>query len=313
MKTMIIDAQFFNQPDSAYLEQKVPLSEIASDILMEDDKVGIWLTGSKNCDLDKVYFPLALLWKSSNKIHPGYTPKKHGHLVLSSLETEDVQVLKLIQNEKLPPPNQKPVSVEELSAGKERFSADQMWFKVGTASLGNRSGNWTSAVISGPSISNRHAFHAASAIGSPITAESKDGLPHQGKSHQGKFDMAPFTKSSHHPMAPEKGVRFAMGDADGKSENILFGAFRFQNEPGRTAPMRITVLLSGRHFQEMEKWVLTIPLEAAPIEGGHRIGYFRIDLAEKLGHPKLPRFELPKESYVTFVYRDYLGAPTLLE
>jgi hypothetical protein len=313
MKSMIIDTHFFNQPDSLYLEQKVPLSEIASDILMEDDKVGIWLTGSKNCDLGKVFFPLALLWKSSNKIHPGYTPKKHGHLVLSSIETEEVQVLKLIQNEKLPPANQKPVSVEELSAGKERFSADQMWYKLGTAILENRSGNWVSAVISGPSISNHHAFHAASPTGSAVPAESKEGLSHPGKSQQGKFDMTPFTKSSHHPVAPDKGVRFAMGDAGVKSENILFGSFRFPSEPGRTAPMRITVLLSGRDYTEMEKWVLTIPLEAAPSEGGHRTGYFRIDLAEKMGHPKLPRFVLPEEAYLTFVYRDYLGTPTLLE
>lgn len=285
------------------------LSEIASDLLMEDDKVGSWLTGADNCDLGKVFFPLALVWKSSNKINPGYTAKKYGHMVLSSIETEVVVLLKLTQNEKLPPPNKKTASFEEISAGKERFTADQMWFKVNTSALGNRSGNWISAIIAGPTISNHHAFHAASPIVSAVHADLKDGL-----SHNGKMDVSPFSKTPHHPVAPDLGVRFTVGNkGNGKPENILFGAFRFPNEAARTVPMRITVLISGRDFVDMEKWVVSVPLEAASIVDGHRVGYFKIDLAEKLGNPKLPRFEIPKEAYVTFVYRDFIGTPISLE
>ena len=307
---MILDSHFFQQPDSIYFERNIALNEIASAKLVEDDEPGIWLAGPGILNLKAgVKFPLAIIWKTSNKINIGSTPRKHGHLVLSQENGDDVMLLKLIPNDKMPPPGKEPKPTSNPQNEKERFSAGHLWYDLDGKSFAGHPGKWIAFVIAGSTISNAHIFEVKEA--GVVKDSTKSNPPRAVLSD---VERSSFLKSPNHPSHPEVGVHFKLGkSADGNHQHLLFGSFAFPKSSKESDIIHVSAMISGPEYPEMFLLSVPVPLETTHIGNGIRIGYFTLDLEQYLRNLQLTHFKFPEGTFITFLYRAWFGKPVLLD
>lgn len=307
---MVIDSQFFNQPDSRYYGKQIILDRLSFDVLASPEKAGIWLSGPfKWPPLAGGALPMAIIWKTSTKENTGTSPETHGHLVLSRENGGEPVLLKLFTIDKLPlegddsKPNSRPPEEDE------QFSVGGDWFDVDDRLLLDRPGVWIATVISGSAISNVHRFEVLGSGAPPLRNSETFQTPPLSNE-----EMKAFLGGKEHPATPNIGIDFKLAMKDpGKDSPYLYGAFAFPVLNDEGPFLHLAALFSGPNYEDMRRIPVSVPLAATRIVDGKRVGFFSINLQEKLGNPRQKTFTLPSRTYLTLVGRNWIGKPSLLD
>ena len=316
MTPVILDALLFNQPDSAFYQKTLAIEQISFDVLASAEKPGIWLAGPEQWSPEKTpSLPLALVWKTSSQANGGVQPSTHGHIVLSHESGGRTVMAKLVDEDKLPPPQREDEATRKPDKpARERLIAGELWWDADANLFGGLPGGWTAAVISGGWVSNAHRVM--------VEVPSFKDTVVQAKLSDRTFtaeELAAYAKTSRHPALPEKGVQFKLGLSEGsKRKPMLFGAYALpaptaspEADPG--ADLVLNAFLSGLGFKDVLQWKIVLPAAAAKTEAGIRKGWFLLDLEQRLRNPRLETFEFPADTYITFVYGSWFSKPEPLD
>lgn len=306
MKSVLLDTQFFHQPDSAYYAKAIDLKAISWDIISNPVEPGIWLAGPSSFDpAHQEKFPLALIWKTSSKQEPASVVEIYGHLILSPEEGEPILV-KLIPNDKMPPAGHERPKRSDNPDEPETWSGGKMWFDVNGAGLAKNPGHWAVETVSGASHSDVSRFEVkGDAHRDPISQTSHAPLTAP--------QLAPYMAGKHHPKPPETGIVFNLAHGeDANRSPILHAAFAIPGPEKQSQFLLITAFISGPDFPEMRRWPIRIPIAATHWKDGKRTGFFSLDLRERFAGPG-GRFDFVPGDYITFACRDWIGVPIHLD
>jgi len=310
MMPVIVDALLFNQPDSAYYQKTLAIEQIAFEVLASADKPGIWLAGPERWNPDKkTSLPLAVVWKASSHANGGVQPSTHGHILLSHESGGNTVMAKLLDEEKLAPPQGKGAATSKPEKpARERLAAGELWWDADKTLFAGRPGNWTAAVISGGWISNTHRIKVEGPAGTVTVLQAGPTA-----STYTAGELTAFAKTPRHPALPEQGVQFKLGlSEDARRKPLLFGAYSLPAKDPK-ADLVLNAFISGLGFKDVRQWKIQLPAAAAKTEAGIRKGWFLLDLEQRLRNPRLEAFEFPADAYITFAHGSWFSKPELLD
>lgn len=305
---MVVDNQFFNQADDAYLGKTLVLDSLSWKLLASPEKPGIWLTGPAHWTSGKGgHYPLAILWKSSTKENIGVSQETHGHILLSHESSGHPILKKMLDVDKLPLPDDESRPNSLPPEEDEQFSVGESWYDIDDALLVIRAGKWVAAFISGSRISNMHTFTVRpSDKPQPAASNGNRKLPTPD-------ELKPFLAGASHPKPPAEGISFRLGKEGEEMTPMLYGSFAFKAQADEEPLLHLGAFVSGPDYLDMPRIGIHVPVEATAVDGGMRTGHFAIDLRKHLGNPRLDTFRFPEEAYMTLAGRDWIGQPIHLD
>jgi hypothetical protein len=305
---MVVDNQFFNQADDAYLGKTLVLDDLSWKILASPEKPGIWLTGPARWTSGKGgRYPLAILWKSSTKQNIGVSPETHGHILLSHASSGNPVLKKMLDMDKLPLPGDESRPNSLPPEEDEQFSVGESWYDIDDAILATRAGKWVAAFISGSKISNVHTF-TVRPLDNPQPA-----APKGNRKAPTPEELQPFLAGANHPKPPAEGIAYSLAKEGEEETPMLYGSFAFKAQAEEEPLLHLGAFVSGPDYLDMLRIGIQVPVEATTVEDGMRIGHFALDLKRTLGNPRLDIFRFPEEAFMTLAGRDWIGQPFHLD
>lgn len=302
-------------PDQAFYEQREIGEEVRQKLSAADEPFGCILRGPSRWDpARQPSYPLYCACKTNTEDNPDFVPYRHGTVVVTSVETGEILV-RLMREEDGKTPLARPRAPRPERPGLPRaktYSVNDLWRALVPEDFRGGSGSYQAFLHAGDFQSAPFHFQVAPREGHPVARPFEAVLkakPLPGPSPFGipgaSFDPVPGMDI---PQSP--GVSLVAGQAvrkDGRLSVPVHGAFRFRGAWGADwERIPLHVLAAVRDERDLDVTTLWIPRDKCQFQDGEYSGYFRFDLAHLFLAPD-GAVKAPPEAWISLVHRDWRG------
>jgi hypothetical protein len=312
----MLDALLAALPDAAYFERKEFGEDLREKLSAADVPFACYLRGAATWDLAKQpVYPLYSACKTNTEDNTVFIPYREGSVVISSLETGELIVFLMREDEgKTPPPRaaKAPGTGSSLPRAKT-YSVTDIWRSISAEDLRGGHGDYQAHLHAGDFQSEPFAFKAISADNPPAPPPFERRL--KAKTPPGAVEPgiqgAKFDPVGGLEPPEETGVVLKYGKATSKDGVPVFpviGAFRFKGEWDKEyerMPLHFLVSQSGE--RELDVNTLFLPRDKCSFKDGFYTGEFSFDLAGFFVSPGDGAVKAPKEAWLSMVHRDWQG------
>jgi hypothetical protein len=312
----MLDALLAALPNSAYFERKDFGEDLREKLSAADVPFACYLRGATAWDLAKQpIYPFYSACKTNTEDNTVFIPYREGSVVLSSVETGELVVFLMREDEgKAPPPRaaKGPGATSTLPRAKT-YSVTDIWRSISAENLCGGYGDYQAYLLAGDFQSQPYAFKAIPTDNPPVPPPFEGRLKAKTlpESAEPGIQGAKFDPVYGLEPPKEPGVILKHGKATTKGGVPVFpvsGAFRFKGEWNKEYErMPLHFLFSQAGERELDVNTLFLPLSMCRFKDGYYTAEFSFDLAGFFVSSGDGAVKAPKQAWISKVHRGWRG------